>query len=293
MSSYDYHLVDVFTTVPFEGNPLAVIPDARGLEAHEMRKIAREFNLSETTFVFPPERQTSAARVRIFTPASEMEFAGHPTIGTASVLRAIGAIPADTVTFDFDENVGPVPIRVDTDPSLWLTTPPVKTLGTVDAGACAKALTLDTGDLVRGLPCEVRSAGNPCVFVAVKDKATVDRALCDTATFKRIAETSKAPCLYVFTRTETGAYSRMFAQDLGVVEDPATGSAAGPLASFMMAHGLISNTDGTRFVNEQGSKIGRRSLLHVLIHGQNGEAGIEVGGNVTPIATGTMTRPGT
>jgi trans-2,3-dihydro-3-hydroxyanthranilate isomerase len=291
VKSYDYHVVDVFTTEPLEGNALAVFPDARGLEAGEMQRIAREFNLSETTFVFPPERESSVARVRIFTPVSEMEFAGHPTIGTAAVLRATGAVPADTIAFDFDENVGPVAIRVDVEPALWLTTPPVKTLGVVDAGSVAKALTLDADSFVSGVPCEIRSAGNPLLFIATKDAATVDRAFCDTGALAGIAALEPSPCLYIFARTEGGTYARMFAPHLGVVEDPATGSAAGPLASFMMAYGLIPDNDGTRFVNEQGTKMGRRSLIHVLIHGQAGIAGIEVGGNVAPMATGTLTIP--
>ena len=124
MPKYRYRIVDVFTDAPLEGNPLAVIPDARGLDAAAMLRIAREFNLSETTFALPPTQPDTAAVVRIFTPTYEMTFAGHPTIGTAAVLRDEGRVPADAVRFVLEEKVGPVPVRVDGD-MLWLTTPPI------------------------------------------------------------------------------------------------------------------------------------------------------------------------
>src|SRR5579863_1618899 len=109
----DYRIVDVFTQTPLEGNALAVFHDATGLDDATMQKIARETNLSETTFVFPADRPGSAARVRIFTPAKEMMFAGHPTVGTAWVLRDEGIVPQDLRAFVLDENVGPVDVRVD------------------------------------------------------------------------------------------------------------------------------------------------------------------------------------
>jgi trans-2,3-dihydro-3-hydroxyanthranilate isomerase len=128
------------------------------------------------------------------------------------------------------------------------------------------------------------------VFVPVKDKQAVDRADLDArglATLK--GQDNESIFVFVFTPTFEGAYSRMFAPEHGVLEDPATGSATGPLAAYMMRHGLVSSTDGTRFVSEQGTKMGRRSFLHVQIHGERGARGIEVGGYVTPIVEATMT----
>jgi trans-2,3-dihydro-3-hydroxyanthranilate isomerase len=286
-----YHVVDVFTTTPLEGNALAVFPDASALDDAWMQRIARELNLSETTFVLPAESSAEATRVRIFTPASELSFAGHPTIGTAYMLRRLGMVSREAQHFVLNENVGPVPIRVDAgeDPILWLTTPPIRKLAEFNRERCARTLSLTPDRLIPGIPCEALSAGNPVVFVAVRDRAAVDAASVDTAALKELLRGTKRPtCLFIFAPTSTGAYSRMFAPQLGVLEDPATGSATGPLALFMMKHGLIARDDGTRFVSEQGVKMGRRSELHVLINGERGSNGIEIGGNVVHVAEATM-----
>jgi len=289
-----YRVVDVFTTRPLEGNALAVVPDATGVDGRAMQRIAREFNLSETTFVLPAESDTGGTRVRIFTPGSELPFAGHPTIGTAWVLRELGIVAHGASHFVLKENVGDVAVRVDSgdDPLLWLTTPPIARLGTYSRGACARALKLDEDALVETADPQALSAGNPLIFVAVKDRDAVDRAAVDPAAFEALTRGCEPPTsLFVFAPVEAGAYSRMFAPELGIVEDPATGSATGPLAAYMMAQGLVGNRDGTRFVSEQGVKMGRRSVLHVLVHGENGCDGIEVGGNVVPVASGTMEVP--
>ena len=286
-----YHVVDVFTTSPLEGNALAVFPDAGDLDSTMMQRIARELNLSETTFVLPAESTPESTRVRIFTPASELPFAGHPTIGTAYVLRRLGIVPHEAHNFVLSENVGPVPIRVEAgdDPILWLTTPPIRKLGELGRERYARALSLPPDRLVPGVPCEILSAGNPIAFVAVRDVDAVDAARVDSALLLELLRGTKYPvCLFVFAPTDHGAYSRMFAPLLGVPEDPATGSATGPLAAFMMKHGLVSGADGTRFISEQGVKMGRRSILHVLVHGERGERAIEVGGNVVHVAEATM-----
>jgi trans-2,3-dihydro-3-hydroxyanthranilate isomerase len=284
-----YHLVDVFTTKPFEGNPLAVFPDATGLDPRTMQSLAFELNLSETTFILPGEGKNGATRVRIFTPRAEMLFAGHPTIGTAYMIRELGLVPAKARELTLDENIGPVRVRVDEgdNPMLWLTTPPMQDLGPVPQAACAAAVSLSESDLVA--PCEIVSAGNPTLFVAVRDAETVDRAAVDTAALARLLRAAAKPVLvFVFAPRSTGAYSRMFAPHLGVAEDPATGSATGPLAAFMLKHGLVSRADGTRFVSEQGTAMGRRSFLHVAIRGEGGRDGIEVGGNVRHVAKGAF-----
>ena len=142
------------------------------------------------------------------------------------------------------------------------------------------------------MPCEQLSAGSPLIFVAVKERADVDAVQLDGAIYSDLVRPSREPTsIFVFARTEKGAYSRMFAPQFGIIEDPATGGATGPLACFMMKHGLVASGDGTRFVSEQGVKMGRRSVLHVLIHGEGGRDGIEVGGNVVHVAQGTMELP--
>jgi trans-2,3-dihydro-3-hydroxyanthranilate isomerase len=286
-----YQVVDVFTSTPFEGNALAVFPDASGLDGGTMQRIARELNLSETTFILPDESTEDGVRVRIFTPAYEMDFAGHPTIGTAYVARQLGIVPKDATAFALRENIGSVPVRVDAgdDPLIWLTTPRIETLGEYPKARCASMLSLDEGRLIAGVPCGMLSAGNPILYVAVDTPATVDGVRLDANAFLELVRERRAPtCLFVFAPTDAGAYSRMFAPQHGIVEDPATGSATGPLAAFMMKYGLAPSADGTTFVSEQGVKMGRRSLLHVSVHGAMGAEGIEVGGHVVHVATATL-----
>lgn len=287
-----YDVVDVFTQSPLEGNPLAVFLDPGELDSETMQRIARELNLAETAFLLPATRGDCALRVRIFTPAREMRFAGHPTVGSAYVARRRGLIPANATEFSFEENVGAVPVRVDADGSIWLTTPPISKGTTFERAACAHAVGLREEELLPNVPCQVLTAGNPNLYVAVRDKAAVDRASADSAALQALYAGEKEPlCAFVFTPVAQGAYSRMFAPKLGVTEDPATGSATGPLAAFMMEHGLAPHADGTRFFSEQGVKMGRRSLLHVIVRGAYGSDAIEVGGHVAPIVEATMKLP--
>ena len=292
--SFRYRVVDVFTSQPLEGNPLAVFPDAVGLDDATMQKIARELNLSETVFVSPPTRSDCAARVRIFTPSLELPFAGHPTIGTAFVLMDEGIIANDIEHFALQENVGPVAVRVDLaengkPPLIWLRTPPIMDGETFDAGVCAQALGVDEGDLL-GFSPQLLNAGNPTLFVPFKYKEALDRAWLSPHGYAAIKGQRKEPfCAFAFAPTREGAYSRMFAPEYGIPEDPATGSSTGPLAAYMMRHGLLSGKDGARYISEQGCKMGRRSLLHIRVLGNKGVDGIEVGGHVAPLVAATMT----
>ncbi|MBY0503950.1 MAG: PhzF family phenazine biosynthesis protein [Bryobacteraceae bacterium] len=276
-----YRVVDVFTETRLEGNPLAVFPDASGLTEATMQKIAQELNLSETAFVLPSTRPGCVARVRIFTPTREMRFAGHPTIGTAWVLRDEGV--ATESTFALDELVGAVPVRVE-DGLIWLQTPPITTGPTYAATDCAHALGLSMQDLL-DFPPQLLSAGNPNLYIPLRSRAAVDRAAIDLAGLRRLHSGPEAICVFAFTPEPSGAYSRMFAPEHGVVEDPATGSATGPLAAYMARHQMCSSAPGTRLVSEQGVKMGRRSLLHILFTAD----GIDVGGAVVPVISATMT----
>ncbi len=285
-----YLVVDVFTQNALEGNALAVFPDSAGLDDSTMQKIARELNLSETVFFTAPSRPEFASRLRIFTPSRELPFAGHPTIGASFVLLSESIVPSGCCNFVLEEGVGPVPIRVEPGrrPLIWLTTPRITFGQTYDPAVCAQALGLEPADLLEAAP-QFVSAGNPTVFIGLKTKEAVDRASLDSSGMRAIKGDGEWMCVFVFARVAAGAYSRMFAPEYGIAEDPATGSATGPLAAYMMRHNLAPSTDGTQFISEQGTKMGRRSLLHVLIRGENGSEGIDIGGYVTPLIEAMMT----
>ncbi len=284
MPSYRYRLVDVFTRNPLEGNGLAVFLNADSLDTATMQKIAREMNLAETTFVLKPTRRDCVANVRIFTPKEEMVFAGHPTLGTAFILMQERVVPWGLRQFQLEEKVGAVPVRVEPGerPKLWLTTPPITGGRTFDPQACVRALGVDIGDLLGPMP-QILSAGNPNLFIALRTKEAVDRASVDAASLRGLKQPGDPLfCVFVFTPTPDGAYARMFAPDHGITEDPATGSATGPLAAYMQQHSIAP---GLEFVSEQGVKMGRPSYLHVKLS----DGGVEVGGYVTPVAKAVMT----
>ena len=289
MPLLQYRIVDVFTTEALEGNALAVFTDASQIDEAIMQKIAREMNLAETTFVLPPENPDCAARVRIFTPKKEMTFAGHPTIGTSFVLLDEGAIHNHD-SFCLEEKVGPVQIWVEHGerPMIWLRTPPISEGRIFDRSLCAQALGIETDDLLDVDP-QLLNAGNPTLLVGLKNEAAVDRAWLDSQGMRILTDgEGEQFCVFVFSQTSEGVYSRMFAPEYGVPEDPATGSSTGPLAAFMIKHGLLSGASNTRFISEQGTKMGRRSLLHVRIADNKQGEGIYVGGHVTAIAEGRM-----
>jgi trans-2,3-dihydro-3-hydroxyanthranilate isomerase len=289
VTPYEFHHVDVFTETPYEGNPLAVVLTPDELPTATMQRIANEFNLAETVFI----RQTTDAamplRLRIFTPLTEMPFAGHPTIGAAFVAHREGML--DETSFAFEENVGPVPVTIDETAGFraWLTTPPV-TLGTrVDLTTATAAVGLTIADARSDAPPQVASAGAPFLYLAVRDEATVDRASRDDAlAIRGICRTAGAQGFYVFAVRDGGVYSRMFGPELGIVEDPATGGATGPLAAYALEYALLPDADRTAFTAEQGTLMGRRSFLHVRIAGAAAGRTIEVGGSAVHIMEGTI-----
>jgi trans-2,3-dihydro-3-hydroxyanthranilate isomerase len=204
-----------------------------------------------------------------------------------------GIVAPGTAAFHLQEGVGPVSIRLEPGPAFmaWLTTPPIAFGAEFDRAACARALGLTEDDLCAGVPVQACSAGVPGVFVAVRDAATVDRVQLDAGAMRAARAGDEQPT-FVFSPRAAGAYSRMLATGLGISEDPATGGLTGPLAAFMMRYGLVAAADGTRFISEQGVQMGRRSVLHVWIHGASGCDGIEVGGTAAPVAEGHMRLPG-
>jgi trans-2,3-dihydro-3-hydroxyanthranilate isomerase len=268
---------DVFTDRKFEGNQLAVFHDARGLSGEQMQAITKEMNFSECTFVLPPEAPGTDVRMRIFTPGTELPMAGHPTIGSTFALAELGVIAAGRESFVFGLGVGPTRVELTWEGSrlsfAWMDQgrPDVRQPSSPRPDII-RAVGLDALSVDRtGLPIEEISCGNAFTIVPVRTRAEVDDAEADLAAMRRL--TSSFPGGHVgvlFFTTEPVeadvlAYSRMFAPSAGVVEDPATGSAAGPLGCYLVRHGLALRDQMHDMINLQGVAMGRPSRLHMCI----------------------------
>lgn len=299
---YRLRWVDVFTQRPLAGNPLAVVLAADGLSDTQMQAIARETNLSETTFVLPPESREHAAKIRIFTPYVELPFAGHPTVGTGWVLIDEGLVGPDADAFTLEEGVGPIPVRVErggTEVVLWMSHPPV-TFGEVieQRHDIAAALGLTVSDLLPDVPIQIASTGVPFVYVAVNDAAAVDRAISSGKALTRVLDPHGLPPVYLFAPVAVNRlYSRMFAPHTAfrIGEDPATGAASGPLGAFAVRYGVIPRAAQVSIVSEQGTKIGRQSFIQILLaypEGAELPSRIEVGGSVVPVMTAELSLNG-
>jgi trans-2,3-dihydro-3-hydroxyanthranilate isomerase len=299
---YRFLQVDVFTERIFGGNPLAVFLDGAGLADGEMQAIAREMNLSETTFVLPPTHPGAAAGVRIFTPARELPFAGHPTLGTAWVLAREGRLPTGTMRFSLAEGIGAVPVELEGDATnprfVWMRHreatfgPEIK-----DRAAIARALGLDDSDLLASAPIRTGSTGLDFLYIPLRHRDAVDRARPDVPALLASVAEAKDAGLFVFAPDRpAGAdrvYSRMFApHQSGIPEDPATGSASGPLGAYLVRHGLVDGHGAIRIVSEQGTKMGRQSFVHIALHADGGQArDLRVGGSVVPVLEGCLRLP--
>jgi trans-2,3-dihydro-3-hydroxyanthranilate isomerase len=295
VASHPYVVLDVFTETPLEGNPLAVFLDGDAVPAERMQSIAAEFNLSETVFVVRAADAAARARLRIFTPRRELPFAGHPTIGAAVALAEHD--PALQDRFAFEEGVGLVPIERDSAAGagrFWLTTPAISFYETVPRADAARLLGLSEDEL---LPIEPRfiSAGSPLLCIALRDRDAVDRAAIDASLLELALGSVNSVATFIFAPNpgDDGArrfdvYSRMFAPQTGIAEDPATGGATGPLAAYMIEVGLLPGDRDVGFVSEQGVKMGRRSLLHVRVEQSGSERRIKIGGSAVVVARGTL-----
>ena len=298
--SYRFHITDVFTSKPFGGNQLAVIPDARGLSTEQMQTIAREFNFSESTFVFPAESSSNTRKVRIFTPGAELPFAGHPTVGTAFVLAAIGEIPlsADETRITFEEGVGAVPVMIRAEngkpvfSQLTAAKVPEKTTSRDDSAVVAKALSLDASDIMPAPEAiEAWSVGVPFLFVPLRDLSAVQRARVNTLAWDDAFPGGTTGDVFLFSREGDTVRARMFAPGLGVPEDPATGSAVAALGGYLASRS--NSRDGTlRFTVHQGVEMGRPSLLELEVDLAGGAVtSVRVGGASVLVASGELHVP--
>lgn len=301
MRRYRYAQLDVFTTRPLTGNQLAVFLDPDGLTADEMLAITREMGFSESTFVFPGDRDGTDVRVRIFAlnVNREIEVAGHPTIGTVFALAARGTIEPGRRRVVVGLGIGPTPVELewagDRLRFAWMEQRRPEFQGALgDTAAVARALGIATDDIARGLPVEQVSCGAPFLLVPLAARAAVDRAALDRAAMGALLDGAGLVRRGVFVFSlEPGpdgatAYSRMLG--FGVLEDPATGNASGPLGSYLVQHGAVTAERASHMVSRQGVKMGRASEIHIAVTTAAGTiTGVRVGGAAVLVAEGTMT----
>jgi len=299
--SLPFCTVDVFTEHRFGGNPLAVFVDAPELPDELMQSIAREFNLSETVFIVKPRDSRAKRRLRIFTTSRELPFAGHPTIGAAQVLveQGLAGVTGDMGSFLFEEGVGLVPINVQRQPDgkwfVQLTTASLPQEGppAPPVGELAKWLNVSEPDILQERDCaQFYSCGVPFLFVPVRNRSVLERVSVDPAIGRKIRAAAGSAEVFVFCydpeREGSSIRARMFADGLGITEDPATGSAAAALAGYLARR--AGKDEGTlRWTIEQGFEMGRPSLIYLEADMAEGAiAAVRVGGTAVRVTDGTL-----
>jgi len=296
--THRFVIADVFTETAFGGNQLAVFPDAHGLSDRAMQALAREFNFAETTFVLPPVDSRYTRRVRIFTPQTDVPFAGHPTVGTAAVLARLGLVevPDGATTIVFEEGIGPVAVDIRLDGAATVTRlileTDVESPADRPARGDAAAVLGQREDAV--VDSWFAGVGIPFCFVHLTDRDAVDRAVLDRAMWSTRFAHAWAPQLFLFAgdpRPDSRLYARMFAPAFGIVEDPATGSACAALAGVLA--GRLPEREGAfTWRIDQGVAMGRPSLIEAAAEKRDGRvATITVGGSTVVVGEGSMTVP--
>ena len=290
---------DVFTREPLTGNQLAVFVDARGLTTDRMQALAREMNFSESTFIFPSETAGTDVCMRIFTPAKEMPMAGHPTIGSTFALAHSGVIRPGVPRFVFGQGVGPIPVDLEWEGETlqfaWMTQLNPAFGPRLEAReAVAAAMGLGATDLAPELPVQQVSCGVPFLIVPVRSREAVDQATSDALAFRRLAASTGIDSpIFLFAMSPPGSpdtvYSRMFAPEFGITEDPATGSASGPLGCYLVRHRLVSGDAALRIISLQGVAMGRPSRIHVSVASCSDEiVEVKVGGHAVLVGRGEL-----
>ncbi len=298
MPQLDYLHLDVFTSNKFEGNQLAVFPDPRELSTEQMQTIAQEMNFSESTFVYAA-RSGGDAHMRIFTPGKELPIAGHPSIGTTFALAHLGTIARGREDWVYELGVGPTPVSLEwTGDALsfaWMTQPLPSFGGEiVDRVGVAEACGVAVSDLLDGAPVQEVSCGVPYLFLPLTSRRAVDsvaidrRALADRCREAGLQELA----VYVFTTEASGdvtVYSRMLAPSFGIAEDPATGSACGPLGSYLLHHEIVDPERARAMVSLQGVAMRRPSRIHISVDSNGGTiTRVRVGGQAVIVGAGVL-----
>jgi trans-2,3-dihydro-3-hydroxyanthranilate isomerase len=293
----DYFLLDVFTEVPFGGNPLAVFTKSDGLSTEQMHKITRELNLSETVFLNTPQTSDGDIRMRIFTPGKELPTAGHPTIGTAFLLLALKLItPKQADKLILEQEIGNITIQYkvvgNEVTELMMEQPLPKFEATFrNKELVAALLGVNSKDLYADYPCRIVNCGNPFLIVPIKHLTAVQNIQLNTEVYHDISEEIEITGVLAFTlETEEKnniTHSRMFAPQLGIHEDPATGSAHGPLAAYLHNYQLASVKQLSRC--EQGFEMGRPSFINIQIIEEEGKIEkVLVGGKSVIMGKGSL-----
>jgi trans-2,3-dihydro-3-hydroxyanthranilate isomerase len=298
----EYVLLDVFTSEPFGGNQLAVFIDGEGLSSKVMQTIARELNLSETVFLFPPNNKRNHYMLRIFTPFMELPFAGHPTIGTAFLLGAkqMVSLGNEVTPIILEENIGLISVDLISEKgvvkSAEMTQPIPKV---VEQGQSrdlvADLLSLSENELIDSLPIQSISAGIPFLFVPVVSLEAMTRINFRTDIWQNaFANTDNNQHIFAFCleaeQPNVNVHCRMFAPAMGIAEDPATGSASGPLGYYLVQNN-IGNLQGDTysFVSEQGVEMGRPSRIEITIQMKEDSIyGVKVGGSAVLMGEGKL-----
>ena len=294
---YTFHIVDVFSSTPFGGNQLAILPDAAGISTEGMQKIAREFNFGETTFVLPKNDPANTCRVRIFSPRTELDFAGHPSVGTACALVMNQHVrPSDPIRLTLEENIGPVTVDVvQRNGGLHGT---LTLSGKVEAPTGAPSPT-ELAAVLSVEPAEVNQvffagAGVPFCFAHLRSNEVVDRATINRAAWTVMLSRAWSPHLFFFAgnlRDGGKLYARMWAPALGIEEDPATGSACAALVGAMASKQDVGGT-AYRLSIQQGVSMGRRSEIEAEARKSGGVVtSVSVGGATAYIASGEIEVP--
>jgi trans-2,3-dihydro-3-hydroxyanthranilate isomerase len=285
--SLTFYIVDVFAEEKYAGNQLAVVRGGANLPDERLQKIALEMNYSETTFVLSEEETEGGYDVRIFTPGDEVPFAGHPTLGTAYVIQhEILASPVGRITLNL--KAGEIPVTFGE--VLWMRQLPPTFGATLDSALVARTLNLEMADLDDRFPVQEVSTGLPALVVPLRDLDALRRCKVDWERYTEVAGPGKN--LYVFCPephddSPGDLSARMFANDLGVPEDAATGSAAGCLAAYLLEHGYLG-TDSVDVRVEQGYELDRPSLLYLQATRDGDQTTVHVGGKVQMVAKGEL-----
>lgn len=302
--SLKFYQADVFTAQPFGGNPVAVFPDGDGLTDDELQQIAREMNLSETVFVFPPTDPAAVARLRIFTPTQEIPFAGHPVLGTFYVLAQLGRITLhERVTHVTQEcNIGLFAVELHAEQGrvvrVVMSQPkpefldPIKAIDEVYS--VGRALGLPKPGVVETKwELQVVSTGLPVLIVPVRTLTAVRSIIPDASAITAVCDRFGANGIMVFTTVTvesfTSVHARMFAPKIGILEDPATGSAGGALGAYLVQNGIVEVGPRTDILIEQGYEIDRPSRILVQVESDDDVIqGVKVGGHCVMVVEGVL-----